>query len=300
MLDIKLDTLLAVAEYKSFTKAAEALSLTQPAVSNHINQLEKECNVKLFLRGKGDFKLTSEGEIAVTYARRLKALHSKMLTEIADEQKHISRLCVGITHSSESNTITKVLAKYANQCAHTTITIITDTINNLYDMLENYELDLAIVEEKRPSEKLNYFMLDTDYLVCVMNNDNPLSRQSMVTVNELKNEHMILRLPTSATRRLFEATLISINESIDSFNVSLEVDNVATIKELVRKNLGISILPRSVCASDAKKGKLSILPIENLSMMREVNIAYNKDFTRVEILKEMVQLYQNTVIKPGK
>lgn len=300
MLDIKLDTLLVVAECKSFTKAAEVLSLTQPAVSNHINQIEKECNAKLFLRGKGDFKLTPEGEIAVTYARRLKALHDKMLSQIADEQKHISRLRVGITHSSESNTITKVLAKYANQCSHTTITIITDTINNLYDMLENYELDLAIVEEKRLSPKLNYFMLDTDYLVCVLNNENPLGKQSMVTVNELKSENMILRLPTSATRRLFEATLISINESIDNFNVSLEVDNVATIKELVRKNLGISILPRSVCAGDAKKGKLVILPIENLSMMREVNIAYNKDFTRVEILKEMVQLYQNTVSKFGR
>jgi len=162
-------------------------------------------------------------------------------------------------------------------------------------MLENYELDLAIVEGKRLSTKLNYFMLDTDYLVCVLNNENPLCKHSMVTVNELKKENMILRLPTSATRSLFEATLISINESIDNFNASLEVDNVTMIKELVRKNLGISILPRSVCIKDVKKGELSILRIENLSMMREVNIAYNKDFTRVEILKEMVQLYQSTV-----
>lgn len=295
MLDVKLETLLTVAECKSFTKAAELLSLTQPAVSNHINQLEQECNAKLFLRGKGDCKLTSEGEIAVTYAKRLKALHSKMLTQISDEQRHTSKFRVGITHSSENNTINEILAEYVNQFPGTTITIITDTINNLYEMLENYELDLAIVEGKRLSQKLNYFMIDTDYLVCVLNNQNPLCKHSMVTVNDLKRENMILRLPTSATRHLFEATLISINESIDNFNVALEVDNVATIKELVRKNLGISILPRSVCISDVKKGKLTILPIENLSMMREVNIAYNKDFTRVEMLKEMVQLYHNTL-----
>lgn len=297
MLDIKFETLLTVAECKSFTKAAELLSLTQPAVSNHINQLERECHAKLFLRGKGDFRLTPEGEIAVTYAKRLKALHQKMLTQIADEQRHTSRFRIGITHSSENNTISEILAKYVNQFPHTTITIITDTINNLYEMLENYELDLAIVEGKRLSSKLNYFMLDTDYLVCVLNNDNPLSKHSMVTVNELKKENMILRLPTSMTRRLFEATLMSINESLDSFNVALEVDNVATIKELVRKNLGISILPHSVCASDAKKGKLTVLPIENLSMMREISIAYNKDFTNVEMLKEMVQLYQSTISK---
>lgn len=295
MLDVKLETLLAVAECRSFTKAAEQLSLTQPAVSNHIRQLEKECNARLFLRGKGDFKLTPEGEIAVTYARRLKALHGKMLSQIADEQTKVSRFRIGVTHSSENNTIAEILAKYVNQFSHTSITIITDNISNLYEMLENYELDMAIVEGKRMSENLNYFMLDTDYLVCVLNNDNPLCRHSMVTVNELKKENMILRLPASATRHLFEATLTSINESIDNFNVTLEVDNVSTIKELVRKNLGISILPRSVCISDVKKGKLSILPIENLSMMREVNIAYNKDFTRVEMLKELVQLYQNTV-----
>ncbi len=297
MLDVKLETLLVVSECKNFTKAAEILSLTQPAVSNHISQLEKECNSRLFIRGKGDFKLTPEGEIAVTYARRLKALHEKMLVKIADKQKHISRFKIGITHTSENNTIIEILAKYVNRYSDISITIVTDTINNLYDMLENYELDIAIVEGKRMSDKLNYFMLDTDYLVCVLNNDNPLAKHSMVTVNELKKQHMILRLPTSQTRQLFEATLISINESIDNFIVSLEVDNVATIKELVRKDLGISILPKSACVRDEKRGKLTLRPIENLSMMREMNIAYNKDFAHLEILKEIVDLYQNAISK---
>lgn len=164
-------------------------------------------------------------------------------------------------------------------------------------MLENYELDIAIVEGKRQSSKLNYFMMDTDYLVCVMSNDNPIAKHSLVTVNELKKQNMILRLPTSATRQLFEATLISMNESIDNFNVSLEVDNVSTIKELVKKDLGISILPRSACISEVKKGKLTILPIENLSMMREMNIAYNKDFAHLEVLKGIVELYQSDVRK---
>lgn len=242
---------------------------------------------------KGEIKLTPEGKIALTYARRLKALHEKMLTKIADEQKQVSRLRVGITHTSENNSITETLAKYANQNPAVTIIIITDTINNLYDMLENYEIDIAIVEGKRLSSKLNYVMLDTDYLICAINNDNPLTKQSLVTLNELKKQNMILRLPSSATRKLFESTLISINESIDNFNISLEIDNVATIKELIRKDLGVSILPKSTCINDVNKGKLTILPIENLSMMRETNIAYNKDFTHIEILKEITKLYQS-------
>ncbi len=297
MLDAKLETLLTVAECKSFTKAAKILSLTQPAVSHHICQIEKECGAALFFRGKGEFKLTAEGEIALTYARRLKALHQKMLLKIADEQRRISRFRIGITHTSENNTITEALASYAKENGGISIMIITKPINILYDMLENYELDIAIVEGKRLSSRLNYFMLDTDCLVCVLSNENRLSKQSMVTINELKGENMILRLPSSATRQLFEASLLSMNESIENFNVTLEVDNVATIKDLVRKDLGISVLPKSACMNDVNRGKLTVLPIENLSMMREMNIAYNKDFSHLDALKDIVRYYQLLIKK---
>lgn len=294
MLDVKLDTLLTVAEVKNFTKSAEKLSLTQPAVSHHIGQLEEELNAKIFVRGKGEFKPTAEGEIVIRYAKRLKALYSKMLTELSDSEKHMSTIKIGLTHTAESNLITETLAKYGSMNRNISITIITETIKNLYDMLENYELDLAIVEGKPTTHNLNCLMLDTDYLVCVLSNNNPLSKHSMVTLNELKSEQMILRLPTSATRMLFEATLVSTGESIDNFNVALEVDNIATIKDLIRKDLGISILPKSACMDELNKGKLAALPIENLSMLREMNIVYNKDFAKVDILRDIISLYHDT------
>ena len=294
MLDPKLETFITVAELKNFTKAAQALNLTQPAVSNHINQLEKEYNTKLFMRKKKDFTLTNEGKIALTYARRLKALHDKMIQKIADEQTSSSHIKIGITHTSENNNITEVLAQYANQMHNITITIITDSINNLYDMLENYQLDIAIVDGKKQSGKLNYLMLDTDYLVCVLSSQHPLAKNSSISLNQLKKENLILRLPSSSTRSLFEATLISINESIDSFNVLLEVDNVSTIKQLVMNNFGVSILPQSVCTKDVKKGKIKTLPIENLSMTRQMNIAYNKDFANIDVLNDIVTLYRTS------
>ena len=98
-------------------------------------------------------------------------------------------------------------------------------------------------------------MLDTDYLVCVMAPDSPLARHAMVTLAELKNERMILRLPASATRVLFESTLNSINDSIDNFNIALEVDNIATIKDLIRKGLGVSILPRKRLYGRVEQGQ---------------------------------------------
>ena len=102
MLDNKTETLIAVAEQKNFTRAAEALSLTQPAVSHQISQLEQSLGAKLFNRKKGELTLTQEGEIAVRYARILTSMDQKMHMEIADSKRNIKNLRIGLTHTSES------------------------------------------------------------------------------------------------------------------------------------------------------------------------------------------------------
>ena len=261
MLDSNMDTLLAAAECRSFTRAAKQLSLTQPAVSHQIQRLEEELGAPLFLRGSGGLKLTPQGEIAVKYAKRFKALYGKMRTEIENFERGTTRLRVGITHTSESNVTTEALARCSSQNNNLTITIITDTIKKLYEMLGEYEIDVAIVEGPQSDRDFCSLMLDTDHLVCVTSPGSPLASKGMVTLEMLKSERMILRLPSSATRALFESTLSSINESIDSFNIVLEVDNIATIKDLIRKDMGVSILPRSACLDELSKVKLSALPI---------------------------------------
>ncbi len=294
MLDHKIETLLSVVEHQNFTKAAQSLSMTQPAVSHHIRQLEEEIGAPLFVRGKSGLKLTSKGEIVVKYARRMKSLTTKMQLELENSEKHISVLRVGITHTSESNLTAAALAKYSSQHSGIRIILFTDTINNLYDMLENYEIDLAIVDGALNNPHFSSMILDTDYLMCIMSNSNSLAKKGVVTLNELKKQKMILRTPSSATRILLESALESNNESTANFNITLEVDNIATIKDLIRKNLGVSILPRSACMDELKKGKLTALPIENLSMVRETKIVYNKDFSHLDVLNEMMKIYRNS------
>ena len=195
MLNPKLSTLLTAAELGSFTRAANALSLTQPAVSHHIKELEQQLGVTLFLRKKGQIQLTAEGEIVVQYVRRMKALEQQMMQELKSSDRRLTRLRVGITHTAESNLITEVLAKFGRENDGVSITITTDTIKNLYDAMEHFELDLAVVDSTVPSPDLNALMLDTDCIVCVLSNNNPLSRHAMVTLEDLKKERMILRLP---------------------------------------------------------------------------------------------------------
>lgn len=291
MIDIRLKTLLTVMEEQNFSKAAQVLSLTQPAVSHHIRSLEEETETKLLIRKKGELKPTPAGEIVIQYAKRFQALEEKMYAEMANIQRHMTTVRIGITHTAESNQITEILAKLSSQNKGLTITIITDTTQKLYNMVENDELDLAIVDGKANDSALHYLMLDTDDLVCVVSNHHPLAQKEKVSIAELKKEKMILRLQTSATRRLFESTLESINDSIDNFDIILEVDNIATIKDLIRKEIGISILAKSACMDELKKGKITVLPIENLSMVRNNYIIYSQNFHHTDLLDKIIQMY---------
>lgn len=294
MIDIKLHTLLAVAELKSFTKAAEQLSLTQPAVSQHIKQLEKELNIRIFNRVGNEIKPTTEGEIAIKYAKRMVALYDSMKQNILMEKHHAKKLNVGITHTAESNAVAEAIGRYCYKNSNVTITIITGAINNLYEMLKNYELDLAVIEGKIQDKSVNSILLDTDSLMLVVSNNNPLAKKSMVTIAELKKERLILRRASSGTRNLFAAHLETNNISLDEFNIILEVDNIATIKDLIRRDIGVSILAKSACEDELKKRKLTVLPIENLSMIREINIIYHQDFEHTDILRDILREYNKT------
>ena len=79
--------------------------------------------------------------------------------------------------------------------------------------------------------------------------------------------------------------------SISDFNVMMEINNIATIKDLIRRNLGVSVLARSTCLDELKKKKIAALPIEHLSMAREINIVYLRDFEHKSILKDIVRSY---------
>ena len=294
MLNSKLETLLKVYELKSFTRAAEQLSMTQPAVSLQVKQLEQELNVRIFNRSRGELSLTGEGEIVLKYAKRIKMLYKNMEQRIEDERRRVTRLTVGITHTAESNLVAEVLAKYCSGNEGVSIKIISGTIKTLYEKLKTYEIDLAIVEGKLMDPDFNSLLLDTDCLVLVVSNNNSLAAKNMVTINELKREKMILRLPNSGTRNLFISHLESQNMSIDEFNVILEVDNIATIKDLIRRDFGVSILAKSACLDELRKGKITVLPVENLSMVREINIVYHRDFEHTDMLQDITRLYNES------
>lgn len=295
MLDPKLYSLLQVCESGSFIAASKKLSITQPAVSHHIKALEEELNVTIFERHSGKIVLTREGEKVVQCARKMQSLYQNLVQNLRDSKKLITHLTVGVTHTAESNPIAEALARYCAENENVIIKMITGTINNLYIKLKEYEIDLAVVEGRITDPSIHHLLIDTDYLVLAVSVNHPYAKRQMISLNELKKERMILRLPNSGTRNLFTAHLESNNMSLNEFNVILELDNIATIKDLIRRDFGVSILPRSVCLDELKKKKIAVLPVENLSMIREINLAYHKDFAQLDILQDIARYYRETL-----
>lgn len=295
-MDNKLLTFIELSQTKNFTSAAKRLNLTQPAVSQHIKQLEAEYNAKLFTRIGNELTLTDDGEILLKYALRIQSLYNDLNRKLEDNKKYARSLTVGITHTAESNIAPEILAEYSNQNSGSHIKIISDTIRNLYDKLSNYQIDLAIIEGKISSKKFSSILLGTDSLLAVMSPENPLSNKKVITINDLKKEKLILRTFESGTTSLFIDELSRLDLTTDDFKIYLEIDNVASIKDLVRKNLGVSILPRSACSQEIKDKKIIALPIENMNLMRETNIVYVDDNVERQTLEDIVNIYRTKLL----
>ena len=222
------------------------------------------------------------------------ALYNNLKSDLSGGARGARELNIGITHTVESNRISEVFARYAATNQGVTIKLVTATQTKLKRKLKSYELDLAIMDGTVSDPGLVSRGLDVDKLVLVTSPSHPLAGKDFVTIQELKKEKLILRLPGSGTTDMFISSLESRDISVDDFNIILEVDNIATIKDLVRHEYGVSVLAESACYDEVMKKKLAVMPIENLDMERTISIVYAPNFPYGDFIDEIQELYHST------
>lgn len=294
-MDAKFETFLTVCETKKFTTAAKKLDLTQPAISQQIKQLEQDYDVKLFKRINNEMVLTKQGEILYKYALRIQSQYNTLARKLDDSKKYTRSLTIGITHTSESNITPEILADYSIENKGSYIKIVSDSTQNLYEKLNSYQIDLAIIEGKI-NKKYSSILLGTDSLVVVMSPENSLATKEVVTIDDLKKEKLIVRTLESGTTSLFVNELEKNNLSLDDFQVYLEIDSVSSIKDLLKKNLGVSILARSACKMEIDNKELVAKKIQNLDMIREISLAYIEGNVDQDVLNGISSIYKEKVI----
>lgn len=186
-------SIVKIAELGSFSKAADALCLTQPAISQHVRSVEEDFGVKLFDRDHNDCKLTANGRIVVKYLKRMISLSNNMMQAIRDEKTKVTSISVGITHTVESSKIIEAIADFANKNNNLSIKVLSDSSENLYKMLKNYEIDFMIIDGKINDSSMTHVLLGTDCLALVTSPTHPLATRNVVTIEELKSQSLILR-----------------------------------------------------------------------------------------------------------
>jgi len=295
MVNPRLRTLLSLANTKNYTETARELNLTQPAISHHIRLLEEEFQIRIFNRVKNKLKLTAEGEILLKYARRIIALYDSCVQDIEACAANIQHLSIGITQTVSEVSMPQIIALYCNEHPGTHVTVVTGTMKDINAQLKLYKLDIAVVEGSVKVEDYVPVLLDTDSLCVIVSPEHPLSGRKSVTFEDIRSEKFILRSKKSGTRTLFANYLSKYSASIKNLNVTIEIDDVSVIRELVALNMGISVVAKSACMDDVRTGRLAAIPFGDADMSREINLLCHKDFAHPEILRDFQDIYRRLI-----
>lgn len=292
MIESKNQTLVALDETRSFSKAAKKLGISQPAVSQQVKAIEKELEITLFTKENGALKPTAEGAIAIKFARRFLSLYSQELTSIGNVRKEAFSLSVGLPVGS-SSLLGETLARLASQTSGLKISIAYLDITSIYSKLESYEIDFAILESPYSGQKFKSILLDSDNLFLALSPHSLFAGKSIANLDDLKRLNLILESPGSGDRLLLEKALQGQNASSKDLSITLESDNLSLLKDLVAKDVGASILPWSLCKKEQADGRIALLPIEGLPLRKEITVLYPSDFDHPELLNGLVRAYQS-------
>lgn len=295
MFDSKLNSLLVLSVTKSITKTAEFVNLTQPSVTSQIKALEEEYGIKIIKRTGNDLIITPEGQLLIKHAEKIKSDYITAAQEIKAFKTKINTIKIGITSGIESTFISSVLAKLSIQ--HKTdgdkfvVKIIYDTASALLKMLQQGYISLIITDDNIEDVGIKKLNLDSDNLVCVTAKNSDIAGYEKITLDELKERNLIIRLPNSSTQILFDAILRTHNLLIKDFKVLMELNSVSAIKNLVKNGVADAVLANNACIPEIKRGELITIPIDGVSTLHNTNIFYRSDFSHEEIPEQIKELY---------
>ena len=288
MIDERLLSLYILSKEKNYTKTANTLNLTQPAISHHIKSLEKEYNQKLIVKKGKNLTLTPAGEILVQYYDKFKSLDVRMNEDITNINSLNKFIDIGITLTAGEYLIPSILNIIIKSIPNISINFHTDNMEKIYKGVKNDVLDFAIIEGQfRKETSINSFLLAEDEMILVTSPSHTFKNMKKINRLLLQKERLILRERKSNTRTLIEEFLNNNGDSISRYNVMLELENINLIKELVSQNYGVSILPRSVCQQEIKKGKLIEVELEDFHIHRGIYIVYKNKCAYLNICQEI-------------
>ena len=264
-----------VCEEESITKAAEKLSMAQPAVSRTISELEEMFGTQIFDRHSRKVYLNSAGNLFLSKVVPLLDLYED-LERCSKELGKQSALRIGATETISSSILPSILSQFKNETETAPTTIYTDTSDTIEDMLVHHQLDLGLVEGVVSSDQLERIAF-SDFplsIVCAPNYVFQTELEGIPSADFLSKEPWLLMEKNSPVRESFDGAMMFHNLSITPFWTS---SSPSALKAAAKQGLGLTILPRILMEEELAGGELIELHTESFSLALPNHLVFHKD-----------------------
>jgi DNA-binding transcriptional LysR family regulator len=292
----QLASFLEVAKLQSFSRAAEKIYRTQPAISAQVRLLEQECGEKLFDRSGKKVLLTPAGEILQRYAQRIIELNKEALQAIAElNQTARGKLHIGANEATCLYVLPKTFARFRQLYPLVQISIYRNFSHKILQKVQEGAIELGIVTLPQSANNMEAIPVFRDEMQVIVPASHPLATNRSTTVEEVANFPLILP-KTGHTRVVLDRLLRAHREHLQ---VSMELASVETIKKFVGAGLGISIISRAYAQAEVAAGLVKLIPLEGLKLYRELGLIYRRDRYLSLPAKVFIETVRESTKKPS-
>ncbi|MBI4204562.1 MAG: LysR family transcriptional regulator [Betaproteobacteria bacterium] len=289
MADRRLQVFYTVAKQLSFTKAAEQLFMTQPAVTFQVKQLEEHFNTRLFERSHGRIALTPAGKLVMEYAEKILGMSDEMEKRVAELSGSMGGpLLLGASTTIAEFILPQILgefkARYPQVQAHMTVGN-SETIEN---RVADHSLDLGLIESPSHLPSVSIEVVCEDELVLICAPSHKLAKLKSVAPRQIMGEQYVSREVGSGTRDFTDQYLREGKVSPEDLNIVMELGSPEAIKGVVETGLGVSIMSRARVAKERKLGMLVAVPLQP-RLIRTFSFVYPKEKFRSKLFTTFVE-----------
>ncbi|NLY45946.1 MAG: LysR family transcriptional regulator [Tissierella sp.] len=288
MLDTKILTFLKVAQLRNYTKAAAALNLTQPAVTQHIKKLEEYYNCSLIAIEGKSVRLTEQGKLLYNYANFQNANEKQLVNQMKKVETPIK---IGATLSIADYYLPYYLSSYLNNYDEIFSVTVRNT-ESIIEMLLNNELYCAFIEGIFDKSLFQYYEFYKTRFLPVARKGHPLEGLE-ITTSDIHEYPLILREKGSGTREIYENYLYQNNDSLLSVSKIYEISSLGIIKNMLKGSNAISFMYEEVARKEVERGELCYLFIENYLIERPLYFIYPSN----SLMKEKNELFYKKIMQ---
>ncbi len=288
MADRRLQVFHTVARLLSFTKAAETLHMTQPAVTFQIRQLEEYFNTRLFDRTHNKISLTAAGERVFQYAEKILSLYGEMDSQVRDLTGDVSGiLIIGASTTIAEYVLPLLLGEFKERHPGINIRLKVSNSIGIVHMVEDNSVDVGIVESPIANKNLVVEVCWLDKLVFICPPNHPLAKKTSIRGQDLVSLPFVCREEGSGTREYIAEYLARSDMTHHDLNVSVEVGNPEAVKSAVEAGLGVSIVSQATVVKELKLGTLAARPLDP-PLERPFSLVFQRQKFRLHAMDEFM------------